>query len=399
MSGYAQATTANVTNGEIVLDGGNEGTVQVAGTFDASGTGSGQTGGTVQVTGNDVNVAATAKIDASGNAGGKISVVSQGTTSISGTITAKNTSTTGKGGTIETSGHDLSIAGTVDAGQGGSWLLDPYDLTVDATAASTINSSLGAGTNVTLQTTASNASGPGNQNASGNGDIIIASPLTWSTSATLTLSAYRNIDFNANVTVLGGGALSLNTGTGTSGDYIIGTSDSVSFNGGSSAGASLSINGAAYTLLYSMADVQNINASSTALQGDYALATSLNATSTSSWTPIGSDPYFGGTAFTGNFTGLGHTISNLTINPSSTRMIGLFGESNGTIRDIGMIGGSVSGGSYVGGYSSYVGGLVGASGGTVINSYATGAVSDGNFVGGLLALTVALSINPTRLVR
>jgi len=120
-----------------------------------------------------------------------------GTTSISGAIIANNTSHTGKGGTIETSGHYLSIAGTVDAGQGGSWLLDPYDLTVDATAASTIDSSLGTGTNVTLQTTANSASGSGMQNASGNGDVIIASPLSWSTSATLTLNAYRNIDINA----------------------------------------------------------------------------------------------------------------------------------------------------------------------------------------------------------
>ncbi len=84
-----------------------------------------------------------------------------------------------------------------------------------------------------------------------------------------------------------------------------------------------------------------------------------------------------------------------------------FGSSNlATIRDIGLIGGSVSGGNYVGGlvgqnYSStisnayatgavsgtgdYVGGLVGLNyRGTINNAYATGAVSGSSYIGGLV---------------
>ncbi|MEJ1968550.1 MAG: hypothetical protein WDN03_07970 [Rhizomicrobium sp.] len=153
-----------------------------------------------------------------GQDGGKVSIVASNAARIRGSIKAAGAA----GGTIETSGHILSVGGaTVDAGNGGQWLLDPYDLTVDAPAAATINSSLGAGTNVTLQTTASGTAGPGTPNASGNGDIFIDSPIAWSTAAAFTLSAYRNIDINAAITASGAGALSLTTGTGTAGDYLV----------------------------------------------------------------------------------------------------------------------------------------------------------------------------------
>ena len=52
----------------------------------------------------------------------------------------------------------------------------------------------------------------------GNGDITVASGISWSTNATLTLSAYRNIAVNANIASTGGGGVVLradNAGTGT----------------------------------------------------------------------------------------------------------------------------------------------------------------------------------------
>ena len=46
-------------------------------------------------------------------------------TKVSGTLLARPGSQAGNGGSIETSGSTLSIGGaTVDAGQGGQWLLD-----------------------------------------------------------------------------------------------------------------------------------------------------------------------------------------------------------------------------------------------------------------------------------
>lgn len=84
--------------------------------------------------------------------------------------------------------------------------------------------------------------------------------------------------------------------------------------------------------------------------------------------------------FTGTFDGLGHTISNLTINRTTIDLVGLFGYTGtgSAIRNVGLVGGSVSG-------MGFVGGLVGSNTGTVSNSYATGSVSgSNNYVGGLV---------------
>ena len=135
---------------------------------------------------------------------------------------------------------------------------------------------------------------------------------------------------------------------------------------------------------------------------------------TAGFSPIGNDttPFTGtynGTPFRGSFNGLGHTISNLTINRPSQNYVGLFGyvAFGGAISNVGLVGGSVAGYDRVGGLAggnsgtvtqSYatglvtastdvVGGLMGEnSSGTIMSSYATGSVSGGNFVGGLVGL-------------
>ena len=110
-----------------------------------------------------------------------------------------------------------------------------------------------------------------------------------------------------------------------------------------------------------MADVQGINASSAALQGDYAVATTLTAFAISQWAPIGT-PGDGtvsnsGAGFSGVFAGLGHAITSLTVNIGAG-YAGLFGYSSGVIRDIG-VSGTVSGsGNDVGGLAGYSGGSV-----------------------------------------
>jgi hypothetical protein len=102
-----------------------------------------------------------------------------------------------RGGFIETSGHVFNFTGgSVNAGRGGAWLLDPVDLTIDATLAGTIATALNGGSNVTQQTSATGSGG--------NGDITVASGISWASDATLTLSAYRNIAVNANIASSGG---------------------------------------------------------------------------------------------------------------------------------------------------------------------------------------------------
>ncbi len=136
----------------------------------------------------------------------------------------------GNGGSIETSGAHFSVApGTritaaAPSGRAGTWLVDPIDLTIDATAATAISSTLQGGTNVTEQTTASGASGFGVQ-APGAGDINVNSAISWSNAAaSLTLQALNAIYVNAPVT--GAGAVTMQAGTGNltiaSGASIVG---------------------------------------------------------------------------------------------------------------------------------------------------------------------------------
>jgi hypothetical protein len=337
-----------------------------------------------------------ASATASGN-GGTVVVWSNGVTSVRGVISAQGGPWGGDGGQVETSGETLDYAGlSVNAsslrGKPGSWLLDPEDLTVDSAAATTIQNSLNGGTGVTLQTTFTTASGPGNI-SSGAGDINVDAPISWSTSALLTLSAFHSIIFNAPMTISGAGNLALitnnNQGGTSSGGVLTFTQGqgSVQFTGGPAAGAGLNINGTPYTLLYSMGQLQtDINGN---LGGSFALADNLVSTTTFTGAVVAPNAT---SLFTGVFEGLGHTISNLTIRDSTASAFdGLFGVSSGTIQDIGLINASVSNS----GASSTVGSLVGFEDfGLIQNAYASGAVSGGNgvfplgaFVGGLVGVT------------
>ena len=124
------------------------------------------------------------------------------------------------------------------------------------------------------------------------------------------------------------------------------------------------------------------------------------------WTPIGTTS----NKFLGTFDGNSHTVSGIYIN-NTNQYIGLFGVSNGTIENVGIINSYIKGNSYVGGivgrnlsgtvtncYNEgtiignfqYVGGVVGSSSpidgttkSTVENCYNTGAVTSQQFVGGI----------------
>jgi len=81
--------------------------------------------------------------------------------------------------------------------------------------------------------------------------------------------------------------------------------------------------------------------------------------------------------FTGNYNGLDHTISNLTINRPSEEDVALFGSasSSASINNVGLVGGSVIG-------KNYVGSLVGYNNGAIGNAYATSSVSCNNHTAG-----------------
>ena len=91
------------------------------------------------------------------------------------------------------------------------------------------------------------------------------------------------------------------------------------------------------------------------------------------WAPLGS----GGAAFATTFEGNGHTIGHLFINRGDAS--GLFGwtGSGSVVRNLGVVDVDVTGGSFAGG-------LAGTNQGAIRASYATGRVSGGTSVGGLV---------------
>lgn len=110
-TGIIEAKTASINDkGEILLDGGDHGTVNLSGTLDASGLADGQSGGTVRILGENTSVKDGAKLTASGDK---------------------------DGGLVETSGDVLDVSTKADieakgrTGKAGEWLLDPLEVVID----------------------------------------------------------------------------------------------------------------------------------------------------------------------------------------------------------------------------------------------------------------------------
>ena len=179
MTGIVEAKTAQMVAGEIILDGGEEGIVNVSGTLDVTGSEPGQKGGTVQVLGEKVGLFNNALIDASGATGGgtilvggdyrgqgdiqtsyrtffgvdasvkadaletgdggKVIVWSDDTTRFLGDISVQGGAVSGNGGFVETSGKEkLVFEGFVDLGaangSAGTLLLDPDTINISTSS-------------------------------------------------------------------------------------------------------------------------------------------------------------------------------------------------------------------------------------------------------------------------
>jgi filamentous hemagglutinin family protein len=306
----------------------------------------------------------------------------------------------GNGGSIETSAAHVEVANgskvtTLAAtGKTGTWLIDPTDFSVapgtsgDMTGA-TLSSDLNS-TNFAILSSSGVSPVTGDPLGQG-GNINVNDTVSWSANTTLMLTASNNVNVNANITATGNTAglvINPNTANGAqaasgTGTFNLAMGNSITLSG---ANPSLSIAGNAYTVINSLGaagsttgtDLQGINGN---LSGYYALGTNIDATATSGWnsgagfTPIGNLS----TPFTGSFDGLGHTVSNLTINLPSALYVGLFGDAStgSMIQDVGLVGGSIIG-------VNRVGGMVGENDGAVSNSYATGSVSGSYEIGGLV---------------
>ncbi len=229
--GIIEAQTASINDkGEILLDGGEHGTVNVSGTLDASGLAEGQSGGIVRIVGENTSVKANAKLTASGDK---------------------------DGGLVETSGDvlDVSISADIEAkgrtGKAGEWLLDPIDIIISNEAPvgytplsdtsgsfvshsttnhetySYINSDyisqlLSQGVNVTIQaidghTNSASLYDLGTSNITVNAPITKYQIGTSLNDATLTLQAQRNVSVNKPIRSTSG-MLNVNLHADTDGD-------------------------------------------------------------------------------------------------------------------------------------------------------------------------------------
>jgi filamentous hemagglutinin family protein len=356
--------------------------------------------------------------------GGQILVIadlnnSSSVAAIDGTLSAKGGDLGGNGGFIETSGSHVQIAETANIstnapkGTGGSWLIDPTDFSVGGTGSDMSGATLGANLNSTAVTIMSSSGATGTS-----GDININDSVAWTGGNKLTLSAANNININNAINVPTGGSVALVYGTSVAtGDYNFGSfsANNTQFTGsinfaGTGAGLFTTKLGSnaidSYTVISNPSTyVSNTNPTGgiVSSSGKYALGQNYNFDRSFTASPITG-------TFTGKFEGLGHTIGNLTNN--GTGAIGLFSNSSGLIRDVGVNMSTSSAAVGTGGlantnsgviknsfanvsiYSAVnssgtalngtLGGLVGNNSGLITNSFSTGAVSGTNLIGGLV---------------
>ncbi len=326
-------------------------------------------------------ISADASPSGSGN-GGQISLVAdlanpQSQTLVAGSISAKGGGQGGRGGFIETSGSfvhvddQAQINTSAPRGTGGSWLLDPTDYTV-GTGGDITGATLGSQLNTTSVTISSSGGATGS-----GGNIFVNDAVTWTGANRLTLSAANNISIANNINVPTGGSVSLVYGSSTaSGSYNFGafSADRTSFTGainfaGTGAGLFTTQLGSNTPISYTV--IQNPSSSTGGVvnsAGNYALGQNYSFSSSFASSPITG-------TFSGNFDGLGHTVSNLV----GTGASGLFNVSSGTLQNVGVAVSIVSS-------SSTIGGLANANTGTISNSFSTGSITGSAILGGLVGL-------------
>ncbi len=275
----------------------------------------------------------------------------------------------GSGGRIETSGHTLGVSGTVNAGPGGEWLLDPINMTISdggtfsvptsggisapstnnvTVLNSSINTALNNGSSVTLQT--SGGSG-------GSGNITVAANIakTSGAASSLTLQADGAIVVNAGVTIsdTSASALSLNLQATGPIRFVNNAASTQSVDihgalylGGKAGGATQATGNATYGVGIYVGDYTALSADSMTLRGQGAAgsigvrlgtATSLAASGAVAVIGIGGQGVAGSTGSTGSNTTTKGAIGG-------TGGVGTSGSAGGTGIDFGSSA-SVNGGT------------------------------------------------------
>jgi len=292
-----------------------------------------------------------------------------GTANVSGTIDAT-------GGFVETSGKEFTIDSNTKI-KAAHWLIDPINITInDATA---YNTALAGGADVTIQTAST---------GSEEGNIYLNDAIFWSTGKTLTLEAHKNIYINTPITAShANGKLALYYGqaaveSGNVADYYLASGIKINLQEGNNFETKLGNDGDVlmHTVVNTLANLQAIKDAD--LSGSFALGADIDASATSTWNTGEGFVQIGTSSgsFGGSFNGLGHTISDLTINRPSESSVGLFGEigDGGGIRDVHLVDADIAGGDYIGGLVGYI------QDGYVKYSSISGEITGNYRVGGLI---------------
>jgi filamentous hemagglutinin family protein len=390
-------------------------------------------------------------------------VADYGNVTQNGTLTATNAN--GSGGTVDTLAKTLTLGDSASV-KAGHWNVSTPNFTIDSATAGAFTRSLNAGTSVDATATGTNGA---------SGDTNVVSNIDWQGSASLALVAFRHVAIGLQTTIRNTGSGNLSLRADAAGiDNAGSTSNKGTIDWSRSTGAVsayFDVNGVnspgvvmqnpafspsalggpvsqytAYKLVNSLTDLNSINAD---LAGNYALGRDVNAAPPPGLfnTSIGGIAAngFSFSYFTGQFDGLGHTISGLSFyasdaspsppgglfsaigptgivrnlnvqgtitGPASLTSFGMLAginngivasdHSSGTI-DLPRAGGALSVGGLVGDstgliyrsssstnvstFGAYTGGLAGADEGTIRQSFASGSVSAyGIGAGGLVGL-------------
>ena len=330
----------------------------------------------------------------------------------------------GDGGFIDTSAASVVIADSLKVstnapqGKTGNWLIDPVDFNIAATGGNITGAFLSGALNTTSVKILSSS---GNSGVAGN--VNVNDTVSWSANK-LTLSAYNDININKTMTATGSATLALETGM--SPDYWttignININAPVNLPSGYTLTKQRGMYGYAerYMVINSLGaqgsltgtDLQGLNGN---LYSAYALGSNIDASATAGWNagagfmPLGTL----NSPFSGQFDGLGHTITGLAINRPTTDYVGLFGvatnyySSYKQVSNLGLVDPSITGRIYAGalagridssnfGFNTVtggtvsgvdsVGGMVGeALRSSLVDSRASASVSGRNWTGGLV---------------
>jgi filamentous hemagglutinin family protein len=351
------AQAANRLQGGVV---NNTGSLEAAGLVD--------NGGTIRLLASDrishsgsINVdAAPGKVGAGGTAIVLADLANlDSRTEVSGKISARGGDLGGDGGFIETSASHVDIQPSAEfntlapKGETGLWLIDPYDYTIDATAALNIASGLRT-SNVAITTASSTPSYGSNGNSSSTGNITVNSAITaiglssiavtgggsgYSSAPVVTISGGGGTGATATATVSGGvvtGITITNSGSGYT------SAPTISFSGGSGSGATANatLMSSAYNTNLSLTAAGTISVAANITAGSLTLTGggSGNSSGTgidfaSTITTNGAQSYNGKVAISGS-TALNSTSGGVSFSDTVNALAGvqlLTGSSSWTV--------------------------------------------------------------------